>query len=274
VKEHFTSQSFTHAELDLALNKAVDAVREIGPTLKENFGVTEFSTKGDERDWVTKWDKWGEHTIKARLANFSKDVGFCGEEDGTEGSSEVYWTIDPIDGTSHYVRGNDFCTTMISLVDHGSPVVAAIHDFVRGDTYTAVSGQGAYKNTEQRLKVSSRTLSQSYLELYTDEETPAGQNLRSVIEKSGAYLLRNAATGFTLLSVARGSTEGFAAVNNPYGTEWDIAPGGLLIHEAGGIVRNIGSDEFSCKNFDFVAANPNVFPALTGIIGHEAIYNT
>lgn len=268
--EVFSSQSFQEEELSSALGIARQAAVEVADTLKYNFGTRDFETKhGDERDWVTHWDGWAEGKIAQRLDTFSKDVGFCGEESGTAGDPEVYWTTDPIDGTSHFVRGSDFCTSMIALVDHGVPVASVIHDFIRGDTYTALIGQGAFKNSTERLQVSNRPMSAAYLELYTDEKTPQGQTLRSTIEKTGAYLLRSAATGFTLTQVARGSTEGFVSLHNPYGAEWDIAPGSLLIHEAGGIVRNIGSTAFSTKNFDLIAANPPVFAALDGLVARH-----
>jgi myo-inositol-1(or 4)-monophosphatase len=266
MKELFAPQSFSEIEIEEALRVAVDAAEETAGTLKDNHGTAQFDIKhDDEHDWVTYWDQWAEEVIKARLATFSSQVGFCGEETGITGSEDVYWTIDPIDGTSHFVRGSDFCTTMISLVDHGSPVAAVIHDFTRGDTYTAIAGGGAFKNFSQALHVSTRPIETSYPELYTDEEMPEGQRLRTDIEKTGAYLLRTAAAGFTLTSVARGLTEGFVSVDNPYGSEWDIAPGALLIHEAGGIVRNVGTEGFTSKKFDIVAANPVVFTKLAAL---------
>src|SRR5437868_3600430 len=122
----FLSESFLPEELSRAENLMYTATQYVGPKLKSYFGAGQYTTKSDERDWVTKWDGWAEEVIKNKLAKFSRDVGFAGEESGVQGSKDVYWTIDPIDGTSHFVRGNDYCTTMISLVDHDVPVVSII----------------------------------------------------------------------------------------------------------------------------------------------------
>jgi len=266
----FTARSFTPADLADAARVAVAAATAVAPTLREHFGATDFSTKQDERDWVTRWDVWAEERIRDTLANSAwGDIGQRGEEGGEQSGSErrdVYWTIDPIDGTSHFVRGNEFCTTMLALVDHGVPVVGVIHDFIRGHTYTATAGQGAYLNHTRRLSVSRRPLPTAQLELYTDEQAAPGRQLRALVEQSGACLLRTSASGFTFVGVARGAIEGFVTFRDPHCSEWDIAPGCLLVHEAGGVVRNIGSDRFHSRNLDYIAANPAVYAAVDAIL--------
>ncbi len=262
----FRSESFSVEELSQAENIAIEAASQVAPILRENFGISEFSTKSNEQDWVTQWDSWAEESIKKELLKFSSSVGFIGEESGIDVTNDVYWTIDPIDGTSHFVRGNDICTTMIALVDNGVPVASVIYDFMRETVYTAIAGQGAFKNLVDKIRVSDRPMQTAYLEIYTDEKTDLGKSFRESIEATGAYLLRNASAGYTMLSVARGSTEGFVSLRSPYATEWDIAPGALLIHEAGGIVRNIGKESFSLLNFDFIASNYPTFKILEELV--------
>ena len=269
MKAPFTSQSFSTKELESALSVAYRATQTVAPMLQKNFGASEYSAKRDEQDWVTEWDRRAEACVIKDLSAFTYDIGILGEESGIHGSEDVYWTIDPIDGTSHYVRGADMCTTMIALVDHGIPVAAVIHDFVRGDTYTAIAGSGAFKNFSKRLRVSSRPVEASHIELYTNTGKAEGQKLRTAIENTGAHLLSYAASGHMLISVARGTTEGFMSAYLPDRKEWDIAPGALLVHEAGGIVRNVGSDSFSSRNPDIIAANPLVFGKLAESVGNQ-----
>jgi len=271
----FVSQSFDPGELQQALDVAVIGAKAVEHTLKAQFGSPEYSTKdGDERSWVTRWDTWAQQVVVDKISNnfLGDDIGFKCEEEGVDTDLDVYWTIDPIDGTSHFVRGNDMCTTMIALVDHDIPVVAVINDFIRSKTYTAVAGQGAEVMTLGRrmdkkpLKVSTRNLTVAHLEVYCDEDTDRGQKLLRGIESTGAYLLRNAAAGYTLSNVARGSSEGFVSFRNPFATDWDIAPGVLLIHEAGGIVRNVGNDSYRLSDRNFIAVNKEMHLELARII--------
>lgn len=258
----FRSETFLDDELSRAESAAYTAVEAIAPTLKAHFGATDFSFKTGERDLVTSWDLWGEEALKTKLSKFNDDIGFLTEEAGAEGSTEVYWSIDAIDGTAFYVRGEPRCMTQIALVDHGVPVVAMIRDFINGVNYSAVAGDLARRSLIKPISVSQRGLSQAYLEVYTDENTPRGKALASNIEAEGAYLLRHAAAAYTLSAVASGVYEGFVSLRNPYGTIWDMAPGALLIHAAGGIVCNVGEEDYNVNNMDFIASNPTCFTRL------------
>lgn len=63
--------------------------------------------------------------------------------------------------------------------------------------------------------------------------------------------------------VAAGKVDGRVTFE-PYGNDYDFAPGSLLVEEAGGVVRNLGSDTYDYRNTDFIAANPIIYKELTG----------
>lgn len=276
----FVSQSFSPAELERARDVAFEAAFNVVPILRNNFGEGIFDTKKDENDWVTKWDQMAERRIRKSLGEFSCKVGILGEEYGHDGNSDTYWTIDPIDGTKHFVKGDkEVCTTMIGLVDHGVPVVGVIYNFMNDTSYTAVAGKGAYvmrpnlKNRfsfqmkSSRLHVNRRPLSMGRVELYSDEE---GQQLGSDINLAGGKLTQIHCSGAALTRIAKGSLEGFVSLRNPYAEEphfaqWDNAPGALIIHEAGGVVRNIGSEGFDMRKPDLIMANRPTFDSLSDL---------
>ncbi len=239
---------------------ALRAAKEVASTLSDNFGKVQYKTKSDERDWVTEWDSWAEQRIGEQLTNFDSEIGILGEETGISGNQEVYWTIDAIDGTSGFVRGIDTCTTMISLVEDNSPVVAVINDFMRGVSYSATARGGAFMNEVQRLSVSKRPLSTAYIERYVPNDIEVELDTR--LRAAGAFILSTASAGHMFTSIARGATEGFVSFHNPYGTIWDYAPGALLVHEAGGVVLNVDSDTYKVDNFDLIASNNVAFNAL------------
>lgn len=57
------------------------------------------------------------------------------------------------------------------------------------------------------------------------------------------------------------------------GHEWDFAPGALLVQEAGGLVRNIGSDSYDYRNFNHIAANPVIFDDLMQFMTEFATFH-
>lgn len=59
-------------------------------------------------------------------------------------------------------------------------------------------------------------------------------------------------------------------MTDPYGMDWDFAPGSLLVSEAGGKATNIGETSYDYRNHDFIIANPRVHEELT--TGPHAIF--
>ncbi|MBI3887893.1 hypothetical protein HY310_02390, partial [Candidatus Microgenomates bacterium] len=58
---------------------------------------------------------------------------------------------------------------------------------------------------------------------------------------------------------------------NPYGNDWDYAPGALLVTEAGGIATNIGKTTYDYRNHDYIITNTVVHKELTE--GDSALFS-
>jgi len=69
--------------------------------------------------------------------------------------------------------------------------------------------------------------------------------------------------------IASGKLDGKITLN-PYGKDWDFAPGSLLVREAGGVAANIGHSDYDYRNHDFIIAGPKLYQDLTD--GLEAIF--
>jgi myo-inositol-1(or 4)-monophosphatase len=260
----------TDEKLEQALAITRTAVVETGHELKKYYGNIESLSKGDGSSVggvVTELDRNTEQFLAKELGKFSSDIGFRGEEFGVQSESDTTWLVDPIDGTANFIRGLPFCTTMVALIENGIVMMSVIHDFVADNTYWAIRGKGAYCN-EKKISVSNRTLSQSFLCFETNLEKP--QNIEKYLAISKrARLVETMNSGFEFAMVASGKLDGRLALQ-PYGLDWDFAPGSLLVSEAGGIARNIGSNNYDYKNHDFIISNPQVYEELT--LGENALF--
>lgn len=266
MSESFVSRNFSAGELAGITAHLETTLRSVGRELREHFGRTEYEIKHDDpSNWVTYWDEWAQEYIIASLHTVDASIGLLAEEGEIDQRTPQYWTVDPLDASNHYVRGNEFCTTMVALVDEGVPVASAIFDFVRGNMYVARAGGGAYVNGVP-LQVSSRPAEQGYYVLYSDEDTPVELGVRQRIYGLGASMVQYCATGYTMASVARGALEGLISINDSYGHEWDVAPGALLVHEAGGVVVNVGTQAYQSSNLNFLATNQIVHNTLRALV--------
>src|SRR5262249_38598935 len=105
-----------------------------------------FTAKGD-RDYATEVDFNVERTVRAFLHDRTPDIGFLGEEDGFgEGGRDLFWALDPVDGTVNFAHKVPLCAVSLGLMHQGTPVLGVIDLPYLGARYTAVQGNGAYRD--------------------------------------------------------------------------------------------------------------------------------
>src|SRR6185312_4671165 len=93
-------------------------------------GALRVEHKGTQ-DYVSAADKACEELIVRDLSLAFPGDAFLGEEGGRRGEAETTWIIDPIDGTSNFVRGIPFWCISVGLVVGREPVLGYIYDPVR-----------------------------------------------------------------------------------------------------------------------------------------------
>lgn len=240
-------------------------LREVRGILLPHYGNIEFTQKEGTPDnaavnLLTGLDIKVEEFLQHKLVGVDSSISFVGEETGGDRTKERFWLADPIDGTSHFIRGLPFCTTMVALIEHGAVTLAAIYDFVNDILYFAEKGKGAMANGKP-LQVSKRTLRQAYVawETHVDKE----ENLRRfLLLRDKCILFKTVSSGFEHAMVAAGRLDARICFD-PHGKDYDFAPGSLLVEEAGGVVANLGKTTYDYRNLDFIAANPTIFKELT-----------
>lgn len=114
-------------------------------------------TKPD-RTYVTDADTAVEHALRARITAERPGDGFFGEESGRVDQGARQWIIDPIDGTSNFMRGVPNWATLIALAVDGTPVLGVVSAPAFGTTWWAETGGGSWTQREgespRRLSVS------------------------------------------------------------------------------------------------------------------------
>ena len=108
------------------------------------------------RDIKLKADKAAEAIILDILQTESDHV-ILAEESGWQGMpSDTAWVVDPLDGSSNYIREIPLCCVSIGLIENGRPILGAVYDFNSGDIYAGGVGEGATLNG-QKIGVSDIT---------------------------------------------------------------------------------------------------------------------
>ncbi len=247
-------------------NIAVTAARRAGDVILSYYrrGETgEIARKGDN-DFVTEADHKAEAVIMDVIERNYPDHAFLAEESGTIGESDTVWIIDPIDGTTNFIRGiPHFCVSIACQVK-GVVEHAVIYDPVKDELFTADRGAGATLDG-RRLRVSKTTrlrdatLSSGFAYRRREDIARHMPLYNRLVSASGAMRGMGSAA-LDLAYVASGRLDGFWEFGlGP----WDMAAGALMVRAAGGIASDARDNDINpLDTGNIVAANPKIYPQL------------
>ena len=254
------------------LNIMVQAAMKAGRSLVRDFGEIEnlqVSRKGPA-DFVSNADRKAEQILFDELKKARPTYAFlmeeAGEVHGTDGQHR--WIIDPLDGTTNFLHGIPMFAVAIALERAGEIVSSVIYNPVMDELFTAEKGTGAWLNDRRRLRVAGRRhLADSVVCLGikisgTDNDALTLRQL-SQVAPAVAGIRRTGSASTDLAWLAAGRFAGFwEAKLSP----WDVAPGWLLLREAGGTMSDYSGTPGSIWNGEVVAGNELVQGELLKLI--------
>lgn len=237
------------------LETALRAVKKAEPIFRKSFGRAAGAVEKDDpcRSPVTDVDKEIEKVIAKELSGRFPDHSISGEEFPLQDKgSRLTWYIDPIDGTVSYIRGLPFASISLGLWEDGAPLLGVVSDPMTGTTYSAVRGQGAFKNMSERLAVSKIARLSGAIGIVGRSKAIADDPALQRIARS-IYRGRGFGGGaLELCLIAEGKLD-FSI------SEWlkiyDFAAAAVILTEAGGKLTNWQGESFGADASNLAASN-------------------
>lgn len=246
---------------------AIDAAHAAGTLLLERFRapVSGVGSKSSATDMVSQADRDAEALIRAHLRAARPDDAIIGEEQGSEaGTSGLSWVVDPLDGTVNFLFGIPQWCVSIACEDRDGGVAGVVHDPIRGETFTAARGAGAYLGVE-RLAISTKAdlsdaLVATGFSYLPEERAVAAERLTRILPR--VRDIRRA--GSAALDLAWTAAARFDAYYEVPSHHWDRAAGELLVREAGGITSPL--EPIGPSGPGLVAAGSGLHDALRALV--------
>lgn len=191
----------------------------------------------DRMDFASEVDELAEKEIIKEFRRATPDYAILGEESGPIGNNRFTWVIDPLDGTSNYLRGIPHFCVSIALVENGEPIHGVIFDPLRNELFTSSRGSGTVLN-EKRVRVADRKDLGGAMLLtgFPPRERARAEPHLDCIKNlltDAEDIRRTGSAALDLAYIAAGRADAyFEAGVKP----WDIAAGALMVREAGGKV--------------------------------------
>jgi len=241
-----------------------------------------IATQKDAVDIATNADLEVEKFIKTEVTKLFPDHGFLGEEFGEEHTDREYvWVIDPLDNTKEYVRGIGEYNCLVAVEQSKKLVAGVTRRMGHEVRYACSLGNGAFMDGKQIHVSKTNTLDVSFIATNMPNKkshTPPVVHTYLKLFETIINLTYRIRPSFddarTLGWVAQGAMD--AVISLPYTNKWvDVAPGILLVTEAGGTVSDFYGNPI--VNHDLskgvVASNGILHTQLLTIIQKE-IYGT
>ena len=218
----------------------VAQLRKAGEIARHYYGGTYKTWHKSRGNPVTDADIEIDRFLKTSLGAARPDYGWLSEEtadDAIRLSRARIFVVDPIDGTYGFLKHRPHFTIVAAVVENGRPVAGAIYNPISEEMFEAVKDRGARKNGGV-IQISTRSgfdgariLAERKVMEPARWASPWPESLTSETRASAAYRMALVAAG-----------EFDAMISLSPKSDWDVAAGDLLVHEAGGRVTTNEDD--------------------------------
>lgn len=250
--------------------KVTELVRKAGELLMDR--KIEITQKDTKSNFVTSCDIAVEEFLSVRLRELLPGSLIIGEEsEDNPSDGDLLWVIDPIDGTSNFIRDIGLSAISVGLVKDGEPYFGVVYQPYRDEMFYAKTGAGAYLNG-QRIHVSDRDFAHSHLcsamSLYDKQYATPCFRIIDRVYREADDLRRLGSAALELAYLACGRVELYFEIRV---FPWDAAGAIPIIREAGGFVEVLYQDKFPLnKPFAILGANSGEsFARLKEIVTEE-----
>jgi myo-inositol-1(or 4)-monophosphatase len=249
------------------------AARQAGAILMHHLGGAaraslEVSLKGPA-DFVSTADLESEQCLREVLLGAYPTYGFLGEERAATGvGAEARFIVDPLDGTTNYLRGIPHFAVSIALERGGRLVAGVVYDPAKDEMFSAEEGRGASLGTSpirvsREVDLAMSVVGTGIPHGNRPERHEKYLSTLARVMKETAGIRRFSAAALDLAYVAVGRLDAFFEQGL---SPWDIAAGALIVREAGGSATDMTGESDVLARGDILASNGRIHARMLELL--------
>ncbi len=247
---------------------AIRAAKEAGEIVRKDFTREKTISLKKDLSFVTETDLKAERVILNLIRKNFPSHDILSEESGGSIGENYTWVLDPLDGTTNFIRGLPLFSVCIALLYKKKPILAVVLNPIADELYVAQKGKGTFLNNK-RIRVSTtRNLKHAIVLFNMGRGAKNFLSLLGTLNKLAGKVksLRIfASSNLQICYVAAGKFDGYLSLMS---SPWDILPGALIAEEAGAKITDKKGDAFRYDEGGLLAANPSLHRQLL-----KAIYD-
>jgi myo-inositol-1(or 4)-monophosphatase len=268
------TSAFDHLSLKARSQAAISVARRVGEQAAAFRAEAGAETLGIEnkglQDFVTVADRQAEETIRAALLGAFPEDSFMGEEGGGGSGSAGTWVVDPIDGTTNYIRGFRHWGVSIAFVAGGEILIGVIYDATQDKVFHAIRGEGAFKE-DRAIAVAKTTDPARAMVILGHSRRTDFEDYLAVSRRlydRGIDYRRMGAAAIGLIRVAEGISDLYY---ERHLAVWDMLAGILIASEAGAVIAVPPIEELLADGGPVVACSPGLAAEFTFLMEMDGL---
>ena len=222
-------------DINKELVLAKKAIFEAGNLLLKKKEILSEVILSTNKDIKLKADILAEKAIKDIIENES-DYPILAEESGLSSKDipNIFWVVDPLDGTANYARNIPICCVSIALVSNLKPILGVIFDFINNDLYEGSIYTKALQNNKEMSVSKVTSSSEGILITGLPNNTDYSDNALLKMVKDFQHWRKVRMIGSAAMAsvyIASGKADLYTEKKTYL---WDIAAGAAIVNAAGG----------------------------------------
>jgi myo-inositol-1(or 4)-monophosphatase len=242
--------------------------RRAGDTLMKHFRQdwSLLKERSTAKEAATKYDIEVDRLVVKEIKRHYPHHSLLTEESGfLQNDPDWLWIVDSLDGTGDFADFNPLFSVCIALMHKGELLLGAIYAPAIDEFYFAEKGKGAYLN-DVKIHVSDVSeLGQSYI-FYCEggdkDRARTGELLQKVYPRV-TDIRKLGSAGLETAWVAAGKGEAYFTTRIE---PWDVAPGVLLVQEAGGKVSDFQGNPWQPVTGDLLFSNQKLHERILSLL--------
>lgn len=258
----------SNLKIEYLAQRAIEIAKLAGEEILkiyENMGTknTVFITSKNDDSPLTQADLVSHQLLSSRLKELTPDIPVISEE-GTFSCKgyhkEIFWLIDPLDGTKEFIARNGEFTVNVALITDQYPIFGVVVCPTTKTTYWGGKSLGAFKEFPDGIspiRVSNRIESDCALKVVVSKSHLNNETKR-YLSKLGNYVSQEVGSSLKFCLVAEGLADIYPRLGPT--CEWDTAAAQAILEGAGGVVCDFEGNRLyygkdSSLNPDFIASS-------------------
>jgi myo-inositol-1(or 4)-monophosphatase len=225
--------------------------------------------RSSAKEITTIYDKEVDRLIIEEIKIHYPHHSLLTEESGfLQGDPDWLWIVDSLDGTGNFANFNPFFAVCLALMHKNELLLGTVYAPAIDEFYFAEKGQGAYLNGVKIQVSDISDVNQSYI-LYCEGGEKDRERTGKLLHKVYPHVTdirKLGSAGLETAWVAAGRREAyFTARISP----WDVAPGVLLVQEAGGKVTDFRGNPWQPQTGDFLFSNEKLHGKVLSLLSSQ-----